>query len=215
MRYLFLLASLSSMIFAEGFTVGFQGGTTGLGPALAFQISESASFRVGAFFLSLEREEKVDTITYDLDVSLKWMPVLIDWNPGGSIFRMSGGLLFNRSSVNASYIPDFSVEIGGHTYTPDNVGEVTGKIKMQPVSPYLGIGLGRPVTGNSGVRFILDAGIAFTGFTVNLGHIGGELSPALEEQLQEDLDAEADSLEDTLDDLSVYPVFSAGLYYTW
>ena len=215
MRFMVLLTFLFSMVFAEGFTAGFQGGTTGLGPAAAFQISENTSCRVGAFFLSLEREEEVDTITYDLDVSLKWMPLLIDWNPGGSIFRLSGGFLFNGSSVKASYIPDFSVEIGGHTYTPDNVGEVTGKIKMQPVSPFLGVGLGRPISGVSGVSFILDAGIAFTGFTVNLDHIGGELSPALEEQLQEDLDAEADSLEETLEDLSVYPVFSAGLYYTW
>ncbi len=215
MRYLFLLTLLFSMMFAEGFTAGFQGGTTGMGPAAAFQISENTSFRLGAFFLSLEREEKVDTITYDIDVSLKWMPVLIDWNPGGSIFRMSGGLMFNGSSASASYIPDFSVEIGGHTYTPDDVGEVTGKIKMQPVSPYLGIGLGRLIGDNSGVRFILDAGVAFTGFTVNLGHIGGDLPSSLEEQLQEDLDTEADSLEDALEDLSLYPVISAGLYYTW
>lgn len=215
MRCFFLLPFLLSIVLAEGFTAGFQGGTTGLGPAVAFMMSETTSFRVGAFFLSLEREEKVDTITYDLDVSLKWIPVLIDWNPGGSIFRMSGGLLFNGSSVSASYIPDFSVEIGGHTYTPDDVGEVTGKIKMQPVSPYLGIGLGSPVGNNSGVRFVLDAGAAFTGFTVSLGHKGGELPPSLEEQLTEDLDIEADSLEDALDSFSVYPVFSAGIYYTW
>ena len=215
MRCFFILPFLFSIMFAEGFTAGFQVGTTGLGPAIAFQMAETTSLRIGAFFLSLEMEEKVDTITYDLDVSLKWMPVLIDWNPGGSIFRMSGGLLFNGSSASASYVPDFSVEIGGHTYTPDDVGEVTGKIKMQPVSPYLGIGLGNLAGNNSGVRFILDAGAAFTGFSVNLDHKGGELPPGLEEQLTEDLDMEADSLEDALEDFSVYPVFSDGLYYTW
>lgn len=215
MRCFSLLPLLFSIVFAEGFSAGFQGGTTGMGPAVAFRVSESTSLRVGAFFFSLDREENVDTIAYDIDASLKWMPVYIDWNPAGSVFRISGGLFFNGSSASASYLPEISVEIGGHTYTPDDVGEITGKIKMQPVSPYLGIGIGRAVGTSSGVRFVLDAGAAFTGFRVNLNHIGGDIPSGLEEQLQEDLDMEADSLEDALDDLSVYPVFSAGLYYSW
>ncbi len=215
MRFLFILPFVFSALLAEGFTAGIQGGTTGFGPAVSFRMSENTAFRMGAFFMSLEREEKVDTIKYDLDISLSWMPVLIDWNPSGSIFRISGGLFFNGSSADASYIPDFSVEIGGHTYTPDDVGEVTGKIKMQPVSPYLGIGLGKPIGATTGVRFLLDAGVAFTGINVNLNHQGGDLPAGLEEQLLNDLEMEADSLQDALEDFSLYPVLSAGLYYTW
>ena len=181
----------------------------------AFPLSEVAYLRIGMGFLSFEREEKVDAISYDLDVSLKWFPMIIDYNPGGSILHLSGGFFLNQSRADASYLPEISIELGGHTYSPGNVGEVTGRISMQPISPYLGIGLGKPAGSGDGLKFLLDAGIAFTSFDVNLNHVGGNLSPGLEEQLQEDLDMEADSLEESLDNLKVYPVISAGLFYSW
>jgi len=164
-------------------------------------------------FLSLERDEKVDTLVYDLEVSLRWFPVLLDYSPGGGLFRLSGGLLFNGSTADASYVPDFTVELGGHTYTPEDVGEVVGEVEMQPVSPYVGLGLGN--AGGEGLRFLLDAGVAFTSYEASLDHRGGDLPSELEEQLEEDLQMEADSLQRALDDLSVYPVASAGLLYGW
>ena len=202
-------------LIAGGFSLGLSGGTTGIGPFAIFPLSEVASFRLGMGFLSFEREQEVDTLTYDMEVSLRWFPMILDYNPGGSVFRLSGGFFVNQSTADASYVPDFTVELGGHTYTPDNVGEVKGKVTMQPLSPYLGIGLGSAVRKETGVAFVLDAGIAFTSFNASLNHIGGDLSPGLEEQLQEDLDMEADSLQDSLDDFSVYPVASIGLFYSW
>jgi hypothetical protein len=164
-------------------------------------------------FLSLERDEKVDTLVYDLEVSLRWFPVLLDYSPGGGLFRLTGGLLFNGTTADASYVPDFTVELGGHTYTPEDVGEVVGEVEMQPVSPYLGVGLGG--AGGKGLRFLIDAGVAFTSYEASLGHRGGDLPPELEEQLDEDLAMEADSLQDALDDFQIYPVLSAGLMYSW
>lgn len=200
---------------AAGFDAGIAGGTTGIGPFVTFPVSEVFSFRFGMGFLSLEREQKVETITYDLDVSLKCFPLLLDLNPGRSFFRITGGFFVNQSSADASYIPDLTVEFGGHTYTPDNVGEITGKIRMQPLSPYLGLGFGRPSGSSTGIGFVMDAGVAFTSFDVSLAHEGGNLSPGQEEQLQEDLAMEADSLRDALDGLKIYPVLSAGIIYTW
>lgn len=202
-------------ILSQGFTLGISGGTTGIGPVACFPLSEVTSFRLGMGFLSFEREQEVDTLSYQMDVSLRWFPLILDYNPGGSFFRLAGGIFINQSSADASYVPDFTVELGGHTYTPDNVGEVTGKVSMQPLSPYLGIGLGRPAGGNSGVGFLLDTGIAFTSFNASLNHVGGNLPPGLEEQLMEDLEMEADSLQNSLDGLKVYPVASVGLFYSW
>lgn len=209
------LVSAVFLLLAGGFGAGISGGTTGIGPFAIFPLSESASMRIGMAFLSFGREQKVDTITYDMDVSLKWFPMVLDYFPGGSVFRLSGGIFVNGSSADASYVPDFTVEIGGHTYTPANVGEVKGSVTMQPLSPYLGIGLGGFPGAEPGIGFLLDAGVAFTSFNASLDHVGGNLSPGLEEQLQEDLDMEADSLQNSLDGFSVYPVASVGIIYSW
>lgn len=69
-----------------------------------------------------------------MEIGLRWFPVLLGYNPRGGLVRISGGLMFNGSSADASYVPEFTVELGGHTYIPEDVGEV----QMQPVSPYLG-----------------------------------------------------------------------------
>jgi len=198
-----------------GFGLGLSGGTTGIGPIAGFPVSEEVSIRLGMGFLSLDRDQDVDTLTYDMEIGLRWFPVLLDYNPHGGLIRLSGGLMFNGSSADASYVPEVTVELGGHTYTPEDVGEVVGEIQMQPVSPYLGVGLGKPSGGSPGMRFLLDLGVAFTSFDVSLGHQGGDLPAELEEQLDEDLAMEADSLQNALDDFQMYPVLSAGLMYSW
>ena len=178
-------------------------------------MSEEVSVRLGMGFLSLDRQQDVDTLTYDMEIGLSWFPVRLDYNPRGGLVRLSGGLMFNGSSADASYVPEFTVELGGHTYTPDDVGDVVGEIEMQPISPYLGVGLGRPASGSTGIRFLLDLGVAFTSFDVSLGHQGGDLPAELEEQLEEDLAMEADSLQKALDGFRIYPLLSAGLMYSW
>jgi len=214
-RHSFFVLLAFSVVTAEGLSGGIAGGTVGIGPFVAFPVSENASFRLGMGFLSFAREQKVDTISYDLDVSLKWIPLILDYNPGNSFFRLSCGLFINQSGADASYIPEFNVELGGHVYTPANIGEVAGRIAMQPLSPYLGIGIGKSAGNVSGLGIITDAGIAFTSYNVSLDHRGGDLPPGYEELLQEDLEMEADSLQAALDGLKIYPVLSVGVMYTW
>lgn len=201
------------MIVVSSMTAGFQGGTLGFGPFVSLPVSGSAALRMGIGLLSFRMDEKVDDIEYEFDASLKWFPMVIDWNPGSSLFRFSGGLLFNASRADVQYVPESATYLGQHTYTPENIGKLTGDITMRPVSPYIGLGIGGQQ--KPGLGFLIDAGISFTDFSVDLGHKGGNLSPALEEQLAEDIEMEADSLEDELNQMSVYPVFAAGLFYNW
>ncbi len=174
-----------------------------------------AALSLCAGFLSFDKKQDVDTLTYDTEVSLHWFPMLLDYNPGGSLFRNTGGFLINGSSIDATCEPEVTVELGGHTYTPEDVGIVVGEVDMPVKSTYLGAGLGRYAGGSPGIRATLDAGVAFTSFYASLGHEGGNLPAELEGQLAEDLALEADSLNKELEDLNIYPVLSVGITYPW
>ncbi len=195
--------------------VGFSAGTTGIGPYAAIPASDNLGVRLGMGSLDLSRVQTVGGIDYDLDLGLSWYSLLLDVSPAGGRFRLTGGVMVNGSMLDASYVPKVEVPLGDNTYTPEELGRVEGRIEMQPVSPYLGIGFGSPSGSDRGLSLLLDAGVAFTSYEADLWHVGGSLPRELQEQLAKDLALEADSLQEELDRVSVYPVLSAGLMLSW
>lgn len=195
--------------------IGAFAGTTGIGPYAAVSASGQLGVRLGVGSLKLDRVQTVGNIDYDLDLGLRWYTLLLDVNPAGGRFRVSGGVMVNGSVLDASYVPAMDVLLGNNTYSPEELGHVQGRIEMQPVSPYVGIGLGRPAGNGPGINLLLDAGVAFTSYEADLWHVGGRLPAELEQQLAGDLEMEADSLQEALDRISVYPVLSAGLMVSW
>lgn len=182
---------------------------------VAIPVAKQLSLRAGAGYLSVSMSPELNSLVYDMDIGMRWFPVLMDLSPGGGAFRFSGGVLFNGGAANASYVPTLAVELGANTYTPEQLGSVEGEIRVEPVSPYLGIGIGNPAGDGPGMRVLLDAGVAFTSYEVSFGHVGGSLPHELADQLERDLALEADSLQQTLNAYRVYPVISAGVLFGW
>ena len=103
---------------------------------------------------------------------------------------------------------DSPQEIGGTTYTPQELGTLTGVLDAHDRAPYVLIGFGRHTATGSGL--FLDLGLAFTGDPrVRLGAEGGTLSPDTNATLRNALDQEAADFEkDMKGYLKLWPILS-------
>ena len=119
--------------------------------------------------------------------------------------RLSGGAIYTTADMVLAGEITGSIDINGITYTPTEVGTLTGTVITKELSPYAGIGLGNPA-GRSRIGFFLDLGVAFHGTPAFTLTATGSSVP------QAELDAEAQSIQDDLTNITVYPVVKVGFY---
>jgi len=104
---------------------------------------------------------------------------------------------------------DTPQEFGGTTFTPEEIGTVTGIMDSADQLPFLIIGFGKHTA--PGVALFVDFGLAFLGDSdVTLDASGGTLSD--DPATQAALDQEAQDFEDDLPTyLEFWPILSLGL----
>jgi hypothetical protein len=211
-RPLFVLIALfaPSVAAAQGLALGARVGTFGLGGEVALQLTERLVVRGGLGISPLE-----PGVTFSgVDVSLK-MPTVynvgLDLYLNGAV-RVGGGIMFRRRDPEVT--GDFSApqEIGGTTFTPQEIGMLTGVIASNRKAPYVLIGFGRHTA--PGVGLFLDLGFAFMGDpTVRLGARDGTLSdgadPLMSALQQEAMEFEADMRGY----LRFWPILSLGIRF--
>ena len=107
--------------------------------------------------------------------------------------------------------PTAEQDIGDGTYTPEEIGTLSGFVEIDDVAPYVGIGWGDAL--DSGKRFGLtfDIGVAYFGSPDVELTANGTLSndPAFRASLAR----ERRDIEKELGSYKYYPVISAGLYF--
>lgn len=210
MFLIFLSSGRAGAAFDE-WAIGAKAGTLGLGGELTTDIVPQLNIRASVQWLSLELDREWEDVDYELDLDLLSPLLLLDWYPFGGSFRLSGGILFNESDVGLRAMPGEPVEIGGTTYTPAEVGTLTGRSDFNPIAPYVGIGWGNAVGRSKRLGLAMDVGVAFIGSPgVNLSATGPIAS---DPTFQANLAEEEDEIEDDLSDFRFYPVLSLSLYY--
>ena len=141
-------------------------GTTGPGAEVTTKFNDNFGLRYGVNWLprSRMRSVSVSGTDYSLYATLFTMGVVADWYPMGGPFRVSAGLFYNGSvaDMGGSVNQTGTITIGGITYAGNVVGEVSGDIRWNPISPYLGAGFCRKF-GESNWSFGLDAGVLYIG----------------------------------------------------
>ena len=145
----------NAIVFANGdqatMTVNAQGGAEHQINKIWFSNSTSRTFAPsGGAYLKLmgdgtpkiEAASGSGTGTYTFTV-----PLLLDIHPGGGHFRLTAGAYLQpNSQADLSATPGRNTQIGSHTYAPDVIGTLTGKIEVDSTfTPYLGIGFGNTV----------------------------------------------------------------------
>ena len=205
-----VLLSSASYASAEGAGIGLKVSSLGIGAELTKSLTPRLNVRVGGNFFNYSYSGFEDDIDYDFDLKLKSFTGLLDLHPTGGSFRISGGLVANSNKLEAVGVTTGTYSIGNGSYTPSQVGTLTGKIDFKKSSPYAGIGFGNGAKGK-GLGVIFDLGVVFQGSPqVSLTATGTASSNA---QFQNDLRREQTSLQEDLNQFKYYPVLALGISY--
>jgi hypothetical protein len=204
-----VLVTAPAAVSAQGLGFGAFAGTLGIGGEAAIGVTDRFVVRGGYGFMPYEPSFTVS----DLELTFK-LPssfhVGIDLYLNNA-FRVGGGVLWRTDdpTVEGAFTTD--QDIGGTTYTPAQVGTLTGVFGGRDRAPYVLIGFGRHT--QPGVGLFLDLGVAFVGEPdITLGATGGTLDPNSNASFRSALDQEATDMEqDAGGYLKLWPWLSLGV----
>ena len=216
-----LLVALAGRPASAQTALSITVGSLGAGVELTESFSPYLDGRLGLHGGNLaERRRLVADIDYDATAKARTGTALLDWHPAASGFRLTGGLVYNGSRVDAeSRIPASGVyRIGNLNLPAAQVGRLQGRADFKTLAPYLGLGWGGPLAGSGRLGFTFDLGAFYQGSpNVTLTPVlpaGSPLDNPVGRALlalavaQEERRAEAD-----LSSYKYYPVVSVGLSY--
>lgn len=190
--------------------LGITGGTLGVGPQLAFRPNAHVGVRVNAGVLSVSRGEEVDDIDYDGDLDLDSFGAMLDWYPAGGSLRVSIGGRINDNEIGIVGRPATSVTVGNTTYTPQQIGTLSGTVTTDDFAPQLTIGYGGTLA--KGFTLGAEIGVLWQGRPQidDLRSTGLLASTPL---LQADIEREEREIEDEIDDYELWPILQIELVY--
>lgn len=188
--------------------VAARAGTLGIGAEAAIGLSERLVVRGGFGLTTFDVSTTFDDISVDLELPESWYNAGLDLYLNGA-FRVGAGVLFKSDDPTVTGRLEGPVDIGGRTFTAEEIGALTGVLDSNEQAPYLLLGFGKHTS--SGFGLSLDVGAAFTGDAdVTLDAQGGTFSDQAE--LQSRLDQEAQDFEDDMKTyLRVWPILSLGV----
>jgi hypothetical protein len=206
-----LAVACPAAAFAQDTFVGARISTLGAGAELGYDVNDRFTVRALANGLNINHDTESSDIDYSGKLKLSSFGVQGDFRftPDGPLY-VTAGVYANNNKVHATATPSGNTEVGGTTYTPQQIGTLTADGKFGGTAPYLGIG-GR--WGMGAMEFTAEAGAFFQGKPkVTLTSNGTYSSnPAYQSSLEQ----ERQDLQDDLDDLKTWPVVALGLRYTF
>lgn len=190
------------------FGVAGRVGTLGIGVEGAVGLSDRIVIRGGVGLSTLEASTTFDGIEVDLTLPDSWYNVGIDLFLTNTI-RVGGGILFKPDDPTLTGTFTSPVDIGGRTFTPTEIGTLTGQVTSNDQAAYVLIGFGKHTS--SGIGLSLDIGAAFLGTpSVSLAAEGGTFEDQAE--LDARLEQEARNFEDDMKAyLRVWPILNLGI----
>ncbi|TNE63329.1 MAG: hypothetical protein EP335_09940 [Alphaproteobacteria bacterium] len=195
--------------------------TQGLGGELVVPLADRLNVRAGAYGFKVGDSQTASGIDYDLDADLFSTGGYLDWYVFGGGFHLSAGALYNKNKVTGLSVADQTLDIGDHTYTADEVGQLSGSIRVNKFTPYAGIGWGNPVSGDGRIKLLFDLGVMFHGKPQAdlIADIPADSplrdDPDMYAQFQADLAEEVQDFQADVADYKIYPVVSIGLSFSF
>lgn len=188
-----------------GLGVAPHGGTLGFGVDVAYALHDRVNVRVGGNILPIEPEFTISDIDWKLAFQSPQFHAAVDVFLVGQL-RLSGGVRYASDSITAAGVFTGEVTVGDSTYTGSDVGNLTGAIASNTLSPWVGIGWGN--VARSRIGFFLDLGVAFTGSPRVSLSADGPVSD--NPRFQTSLETETREFEDDISEVKYYPVVQLG-----
>jgi len=202
---------LSPLANASGFALGARVGTGGYGLEATQSLSPNVNARLGFNTYNYTYSTTESDIDYDAELKLQTTSLLLDWHPFSGVFRLSGGLIHNQNKLDLTGTPTGTTTVGNGSYTPAEIGILTGNVGFKENVPYVGIGWGNAAAQDKHFGFNFDIGVIIQGSpSVQLSSNGTLANDAA---FQAELQQEQQDLEADLQDLKYYPVISLGISY--
>jgi hypothetical protein len=200
-------ATLHAPSAAQGIGIGARIGTLGLGGEAAIGLGDRLVLRGGVGLMPIEPSATFDDIEVTLTLPT-WYNAGIDVYLNGAM-RLGAGMLFKQDDPKLVGTFEGPQDIGGTTYTPQELGTLSGVIDSSDSAPYVLLGFGKHTA--PGIGLFLDVGVAFLGDPqVILSSSDGTFSN--DPSMQDALDREADDFEaDMRTYLRFWPILSLGL----
>ncbi len=195
-----------------GIGVSAKVGTTGVGGELTMGISSNFGIRAGYSWFSFRarlEDSSNDSDSYDIDLKLQTLPILLDWHPWKGEFRISAGAVFNGNKLVVSAEQGSTIDIGDGEYT---IESLEGKATFPSFVPYAGIGYGNAADKRSRWHFAFDAGVIFQG-QPDIELKAQAANPLLQPLLEMDVKREEEDIEDEASAFTIYPVVSFGVSF--
>jgi hypothetical protein len=190
---------------------GLRIGTLGGGGDLTVNLGSKLNFRAGAGFFSYDDTVELDEATVDGELNLQTIPLLLDWHPAASGFRVSGGVVLNENEVDMSATPGDELNLQDRDFV---VQGLDGRLTFDDVAPYLGIGYGDAVGDGGRVRFSCDFGLMYHGEPA-VSATAVAQDPAVQDELNQALQAEVEEFEEDISGFVIYPVVNVGLSFAF
>ena len=197
-----------------------SGGTTGLSANVQVALTDRLAVRMGYNWLDYAADDVESAgVIYDGDLEFSGFGGFLDLHPFKNPFTITGGVFVGDKAVALEATPTEDVDIGGVTFTPEELGVVDGAADFDDAALFAGLGWDSSLYGRDDWSFIVRAGVMFAGepeVTLDATGLANEdIDPFDEEELREALDREADELEDDIDDYAFWPVLTVGVGYTF
>jgi hypothetical protein len=193
------------------YAAGVGVGTMGPEAQFAVGLSDYLSVRVGGNYLNFSYNTDYAGIGYDTRLRATTGSAVADFRPFMNAFTVSAGAYIGSRKAEITSTPSQPVKIGGQTFTPAQVGTLSGDIDLGEVAPYLGIGYDNTFTTQGRIGLRASVGVAVgKSPRATLTSTGGVLS--LDPTFQQALKDEEASIAHDAELLRYYPVVSAGVF---
>lgn len=211
-RLLALLCVLASFsLRAADFGITPAVGTLGAGAGVDFRLGEPFGIRVVGNTGDYDRDITEQDIEFNGKMNFNNYGAIADWYPGGGAFRLSAGVFSNRNRIDLRSSEEGTITVNGVAYPTAAVGFVTGDVRFNTTSPYVGIGWGRSPNRRWAITF--DVGAIYQGspkLSVEAHPTVPALVPA---SFYANLEAERAQTEKDISDYKYYPVVAIGLSF--
>ena len=191
-------------------TAALNAGTTGVGAEVQLSLGPVFVVRGGIDTLGYDFDESYSDVDYSGRFDFDTVSGFVDLHPFLNGFLISGGVYVGDRTINLDGQPTAPVEIGGATFTPAQVGTLSGRIKLSDTAPFVGVGYDDSFIreGRWGFRGIV--GVAWSQEPeVGLSSSGGTLSddPIFRARLEQ----EARDIQQDAEDKAFFPVVQLGV----
>lgn len=190
--------------------IGVNAGTLGLGLNAAMPLTERLNARAILAGISVDTSGETDDIDYDAKADLLFAGGIVDLHPGNGSFRLSLGLFYNGSEIDAAgRCTRTDCQLGSAAGLIGNGERIEGDIDFNSAAPYLGLGWGNAASGPGRWRFSFDFGVMYVG-EGDVSLRCGEVNLINQAACTAGIEQEERELQEDLADFRLYPVVMLG-----